>query len=121
MNVAVPREKHSPRFGQRASSHTVVSAWSRRSTRSARAPGASGLPLRAHSGRRAGTGVAFIALLLDHERIELLPAELLLRLLRLRPAGVAADAHVEEAFLRRHQVRRKALPLEARDHRLGGR
>src|SRR5712691_10564171 len=52
MNVAVPREKHSPRFGQRASSQTVFSSFSRRSTRSARASGASGLPFLAHSGKR---------------------------------------------------------------------
>jgi hypothetical protein len=52
MKVAVPREKHSPRFGQRASSHTVLSRSPRKSTRSSRAPGASGLPLRAQGGRR---------------------------------------------------------------------
>ena len=57
MKVAVPREKHSPRFGQRASSHTVWSPPRRRSTRTPRAPRASGLLLRAHSGRRT-TGSA---------------------------------------------------------------
>ena len=33
MNVAVPREKHSPRFGQRASSQTVFKACSRSKVR----------------------------------------------------------------------------------------
>ena len=51
--LAVPREKHSPRFGQRASSQTVTSSRSRSSTRSSCAPRASGLPLRAQSGRRS--------------------------------------------------------------------
>src|SRR5437867_827475 len=52
MKVAVPREKHSARLGQRASSHTVTSRSSRRRTRRGRAAGESGLPLRAHSGKR---------------------------------------------------------------------
>ena len=56
--MAVPRVKHSPRLGQRASSHTVWSDFSRRSTRTSRAPRASGLALRAQAGRRAGEGVS---------------------------------------------------------------
>ena len=46
--MAVPRVKHSARFGQRASSHTVTSRSARRRTRNGRAAGASGLPFRAH-------------------------------------------------------------------------
>src|SRR5437764_13814248 len=112
MKVAVPREKHSPRFGQRASSQTVTSRSSRRSTRRGRAEEASGLLLRAHGGRRNGGDVVTPSVLrLHYEGLELLlVAEADLDLLRVRAPGEVAHAHVEEALaLRGHHVGGEAL------------
>src|SRR3970040_2368129 len=128
MKLAVPRLKHSPRFGQRASSHTVWSDPSRSSTRMSRAPGARGDPLRAQGGSRrapasttrsapfARGGTAALTLLLDDVRLELVVVQAGLDSLGVGAVAVDADAHGEEptpAPGGRHRVRGETARLEA--------
>src|SRR5687768_9326686 len=60
-------------------------------------------------------------LLLHHERVELLAAQLLLRLLGLGAGGEWSHPHVEQAVLRGDEIGGEALDLQAADHRLGRR
>jgi hypothetical protein len=55
-NVAVPRAKHSPRFGQRASSHTVWRPLARMTDLISWRSASRSLRSRIHSGGRTGSG-----------------------------------------------------------------
>ena len=98
--MAVPRLKHSPRFGQRASSQTVLSAPSRSSTRSGRAlPRERAALPRAHSGeacREEAKVVVHLNYCLMMIRLELVVAQALLHRLRVDAVAIDADADREE-------------------------
>ena len=107
----MPRVKHSPRLGQRASSQTGWSAFSRSRTRTSRVPRARGLVVRAQSGSRAGEGAPSVGgvatLLLDDEGLELVVAQAVLR--RHGVGAVAVDTHAD----------REAAAPPDRGHRVG--
>ena len=72
MNVAVPCAKHSPRFGQEASSHTVTSRCRRRSPLRAATSGPTGARTRIQGGLR-GRGPSIGAILTGFRAVLLAP------------------------------------------------